>query len=433
MSMNPRRNHRTTRTNVKSGCRTCKIRKVKCDEGRTACRRCISTGRVCDGYGVWAAEAASTAIASALSACRTATKLPASFVYEFWTSLLLTASSSEPAVLHAVLALGSVHKTGIVNTDLARHTRNVPDEQERFMLRHYGKAIDHLQPHFSIKDRTSFRVGLIACVVFICLEFLRGHFHAAQIHFQNGLQLLGEMQILSDGKISPLEFLQATGIPNFRLRTQFRMADGLFDAVAAEVYPDVPFTYAASCQINLQRFATGQALETYVLAKYPEVKSSPTGKLSPIFVHCQGSKVYVNEMTGTKYSPNQVKVALDLATEFVETKNVNPAHFVIVAADMANVDIAAKMWKRAEYSALLAMPPASTVEAYQGKESDIVIAIMSNNANAGAACLDEHRLNVMFIRQRCDINATGGLVWKGMGKGKESRNYRTFGLGEKVH
>ncbi|KAF2654650.1 hypothetical protein K491DRAFT_679466 [Lophiostoma macrostomum CBS 122681] len=38
---------------VKSGCRTCKIRKVKCDECRPACQQCVSTGRCCDGYGIW--------------------------------------------------------------------------------------------------------------------------------------------------------------------------------------------------------------------------------------------------------------------------------------------------------------------------------------------------------------------------------------------
>ncbi|KAK7419785.1 hypothetical protein QQX98_003157 [Neonectria punicea] len=238
-----------------------------------------------------------------------------------------------------------------------------------------------------------------------------------------------------DGKISPLEFLQATGIPSFRLRTQLRMAEGLFDAVAAEVYPDVPFTYATSCQINLPRFATGQALEAYVLAKYPEVKPSPAGKLGPVFVHCQGSKVYANEMTGTKCSPDQVKIALDLAADFVKTKNANPADFVILAPDMANVDIVAKMRKRVEYSALLEMPPALTVEGYQGKESDVVITIMGNNANACAARLDEHRLNVMLTRRRCglvivgDINATGSLVEKGKGKGKGPR----FGPGGKVY
>lgn len=37
---------------TKGGCRTCKIRKVKCDEGRPCCHRCQSTGRICEGYGI---------------------------------------------------------------------------------------------------------------------------------------------------------------------------------------------------------------------------------------------------------------------------------------------------------------------------------------------------------------------------------------------
>ncbi|UKZ58701.1 uncharacterized protein TrAtP1_000030 [Trichoderma atroviride] len=35
---------------VGRGCTTCRIRRVKCDEARPNCRRCISTGRRCDGY-----------------------------------------------------------------------------------------------------------------------------------------------------------------------------------------------------------------------------------------------------------------------------------------------------------------------------------------------------------------------------------------------
>src|ERR1700761_9327607 len=42
-----------TRTKSKTGCKTCKIRRVRCGEERPACRRCVATGRVCDGYGIW--------------------------------------------------------------------------------------------------------------------------------------------------------------------------------------------------------------------------------------------------------------------------------------------------------------------------------------------------------------------------------------------
>jgi hypothetical protein len=66
-------------------------------------------------------------------------------------------------------------------------------EQEQFMLSQYVKAIGHLQPHFESKEKGSVRVALITCVVFICLEFLRGHFRTGQKHLENGLKVLREM------------------------------------------------------------------------------------------------------------------------------------------------------------------------------------------------------------------------------------------------
>ncbi|KAI0896816.1 hypothetical protein F4806DRAFT_463028 [Annulohypoxylon nitens] len=41
---------RASRPKVRTGCITCKIRRVKCDETKPACTRCTSTGRKCDGY-----------------------------------------------------------------------------------------------------------------------------------------------------------------------------------------------------------------------------------------------------------------------------------------------------------------------------------------------------------------------------------------------
>ncbi|TVY13592.1 Transcriptional regulatory protein moc3 [Lachnellula arida] len=34
----------------RAGCITCKIRRVKCDETKPCCDKCVSTGRTCDGY-----------------------------------------------------------------------------------------------------------------------------------------------------------------------------------------------------------------------------------------------------------------------------------------------------------------------------------------------------------------------------------------------
>lgn len=39
------------RSKVRTGCKTGKVRRLKCDEARPACLRCTATGRLCDGYG----------------------------------------------------------------------------------------------------------------------------------------------------------------------------------------------------------------------------------------------------------------------------------------------------------------------------------------------------------------------------------------------
>jgi len=49
------------------------------------------------------------------------------------------------------------------------------------MLRQYSKAISHLvQPGASPKDRHLSAVALLTCVVFICLELLRGRYRTVK-------------------------------------------------------------------------------------------------------------------------------------------------------------------------------------------------------------------------------------------------------------
>lgn len=125
--------------------------------------------------------------------CRTAKKLPGLFVLDFWNTLLLQASRNEAAVLYSVLTLSSVHMGEILNGRIRRQRPDFLDEDDKFTLLNYNKAIRQLQPHFSSKGRQSVRVALISCVVFICLEFLRGHFRTAETHLENGLKILEEL------------------------------------------------------------------------------------------------------------------------------------------------------------------------------------------------------------------------------------------------
>ncbi|KAI0386942.1 hypothetical protein F5Y04DRAFT_242663 [Hypomontagnella monticulosa] len=220
--MRPPRN----RAKVKSGCRTCKTRRVKCDEGWPACSRCLSTGRVCEGYGIWGGGGNeygrrsmgpttsrslkafhSPALIETLnkeeSQClewftyRSALKLPGAFRSEFWDTLVFQAASNEPAVFHAILALSSAHRReGLYGCALTIH--DVPDKPEQFTLRHYSRAISHLRPHFSDKSNSSVRVALITCLMFIMMEFLRGNYKSGMTHLQNGMKVLNGCQARSN-------------------------------------------------------------------------------------------------------------------------------------------------------------------------------------------------------------------------------------------
>jgi len=132
--------------------------------------------------------------------CRSSKKIPGVFASSFWEKLVFQASSNEPAVLHAVLAVSSVHKSESVQGNCLGRKGGVPDEEDLFMLRQYSKAISSLQPHFSAKSRASISVTLVTCIIFICLEFLRGHYQTAQAHLRNGLNLLRETQRVPDNR-----------------------------------------------------------------------------------------------------------------------------------------------------------------------------------------------------------------------------------------
>ncbi|WJG35826.1 uncharacterized protein FOBCDRAFT_228081, partial [Fusarium oxysporum Fo47] len=41
---------RASRPKVKTGCITCKIRHLKCDETKPKCKRCVKDKHTCDGY-----------------------------------------------------------------------------------------------------------------------------------------------------------------------------------------------------------------------------------------------------------------------------------------------------------------------------------------------------------------------------------------------
>lgn len=164
---------------VRTGCRTCKIRRVKCDEDRPACHRCTSTGRTCDGYAAVVAATPSPPVPLSPAQYsgqewrsfqyfheKTLKQLCTFFPDDFWTSYVLKIANTETSIWHSLIALSSYHELF--------STQRMPRRQAEdcFALNQYNSSIQHVLS----MDRSSqsAHVQLASCILFICVETLRG-------------------------------------------------------------------------------------------------------------------------------------------------------------------------------------------------------------------------------------------------------------------
>jgi hypothetical protein len=164
-----------------------RIRRIKCDERKPACLKCISTGRRCDGY------APPRALLFEVSKDegerrsfhyfreRTAPELCGDTLTRFWDGFVLRASYSQEAVRHAVAAIGAL------NESLELQTGQQALTAQGFAFEQYNKAITALtkgEPAPSTEDM------LIACILFTWFENLQGHFDFSLSHLRSGLNIL---------------------------------------------------------------------------------------------------------------------------------------------------------------------------------------------------------------------------------------------------
>ncbi|OCK77969.1 hypothetical protein K432DRAFT_302998 [Lepidopterella palustris CBS 459.81] len=202
---------RKSGSKVRTGCLTCKIRRIKCDEKRPSCSRCASTGRKCDGY---AQDAGGfqfkVAVFQQLSGHRprlpmlsglgenvqylefyhrcAQPTLSSRFDNEFWSRISLQLAQQEPAVRHALIALGYLHKTESGNLKDAR-SRFAAHAEHKTLLLHYNKAVRCLTDRMVEPSYTP-EIGLVTCVLFICIEYMRGNWATAFMHLSNGLNII---------------------------------------------------------------------------------------------------------------------------------------------------------------------------------------------------------------------------------------------------
>ncbi|KAL4745336.1 hypothetical protein BDW72DRAFT_211497 [Aspergillus terricola var. indicus] len=230
-------------TRSRTGCRTCRARRVKCDEAPGACNNCTSTKRVCEGYDAhriptvrWPRKAAADA-SRPISGClidgglptmdlaisskvqwkvtsderrclsffqyRSVPQLVAFFDSPVWQQLILQLCYHEPAVFHAVVALGAVNQ----GHELARKTRaHPPGPSQRkalqtknkwylFALEQSGRSFALLNRRRMSEDPYLQTIILVCCLLFVMCELLHRNIATAVCHVQSGLRILHGMKI----------------------------------------------------------------------------------------------------------------------------------------------------------------------------------------------------------------------------------------------
>ncbi|KAI1078500.1 hypothetical protein F5B20DRAFT_203590 [Whalleya microplaca] len=214
---------KTHRSKSRSGCITCKIRKIKCDEARPQCKRCTSSHRECDGYlpqpevrtarelreivhqlGIVGPVSRALSRSSPdppnedgiyfdLFRRLTASSAEAFLPSSFWTRDVLQITDSEPAVWHAAVSLGALHRQWDFDSQYDFHASGSDSDYKRSSqelastaMNHYGRAISHAR---AIREPSRL---LVLSVMLQAIANVTGKWSQSQMHGLAGLRLLNQ-------------------------------------------------------------------------------------------------------------------------------------------------------------------------------------------------------------------------------------------------
>ncbi|KAJ5174909.1 uncharacterized protein N7482_000786 [Penicillium canariense] len=216
----------------KSGCKTCKIRRVKCGEEKPHCVRCTSTGRTCEYERIKSSKFSSTSsvlpvLTNPLSLSpNTVWRERRAFAYyfqhaassvgggldvDFWRTIVPQVCRSEPAVWDAIISVSALFESPepIVDPGLTQNHRDA--------LGWYSRSVSAVRQQIQRGSIDTF-VGLISCVLFICIEALQGGVDEAIQLFCQGVHLILALRAqIADGLVTAAKaaLLEDTIVPIF--------------------------------------------------------------------------------------------------------------------------------------------------------------------------------------------------------------------------
>jgi hypothetical protein len=121
------------------------------------------------------------------------------FDSRFWLRMVTQASYHEPAILHAIIAIGSLHES-IMQGAFMDESRK--DRAVDYALRQCNRSIGFLTGNEMSEDArlgTGFmgpsKLALVTCVLFTCFEAMQGHCDSALTHAMQAKRLMNAFTI----------------------------------------------------------------------------------------------------------------------------------------------------------------------------------------------------------------------------------------------
>ncbi|KAF5650200.1 transcriptional regulatory moc3 [Fusarium tjaetaba] len=222
------------RTKVKTGCATCRIRKIKCDEAKPFCEKCVKTGRKCDGYESvfrpfpstpqpivkpdpghdYAKDEPPLSTGDLNRYFSTKTIFDVELSCNEEAEQVLQASMTNDSIRHALLSLRALR--GNLEAKNEGDTSET-DAQQRlsynFGLQQYSKALTSLASNLAYPSPESLKSALLCCQVLISVEQVRGNFSAMGLHIIRGLDILREYRARPYMTTDGLMPARHTGLP----------------------------------------------------------------------------------------------------------------------------------------------------------------------------------------------------------------------------
>ncbi|KAH7258891.1 uncharacterized protein BKA55DRAFT_506319 [Fusarium redolens] len=383
----PRRNarskqrfYRASRPKVRSGCLTCKTRRVKCDEGKPACARCIRGDFVCDGYETQEALSVTkpeTALPAQvvpikflplapstlpeldghsvpyLDAFRyhVAPDLSGSFYMDFCEGTILTGVHQDDSIRQLVLALGALT---LAIADDARETKqsivqsrpsplkawgpsSVKNRNHAASLKHYLKGVQGLRERLNVDPaHVSVRTMTVMTILMALYEILQGNHRSVDSILKSVTALLNEhlaQKRCTEGSKDEITSVQHTFLC-FSMMCQYSRQ--IISAIP--IYMQIKTVSATEPPVfgvDLPKSLLGRwrlfnsAMMAYIGQAHDVVTSSDTEFIKSF--HQRGKILYKQALSWGEVIRAYLKILLDSCTEWLkeQVRNGVPRHITL--------------------------------------------------------------------------------------------------------